>query len=357
MSASSNASAQHRRRILTLDGGGIRGALSLGVLREVERSYREERGDPDLVLGDVFDLIAGTSTGAIIATCLAWGMSVDETLDLYRTRGRAMFRPARTWQLVRAKYRADAIAETFRSIFVEDSGEPALLGSSRLRSLLLVVMRNATTGSPWPLCSNPDAKYNDRAHPECNLDIPLWRLLRASTAAPTFFPPERIEIGSQEFVFIDGGVTPHNNPSLIALLTATLPEYRVGWNTGPDDLFLLSIGTGHARSALPVKPAERLNLIDHMRYLPPALIGSFVEHQDALCRVLGECVHGDPLDSELGDLRGQGPIPRAQRLCSYARINPRLERAIPLDDVARVDELATLGARAAEAINMRDVLR
>ena len=54
----------------------------------------------------------------------------------------------------------------------------------------MMVMRNHSTDSPWPVSNNPYAKYNDRSRDDCNLDLPLWQLVRASTAAPTYFPPE-----------------------------------------------------------------------------------------------------------------------------------------------------------------------
>ena len=68
-------------------------------------------------------------------------------------------------------------------------------------------MRNATTDSPWPISNNPYAKYNERSRLDCNLALPLWQLVRASTAAPTYFPPEVVVVGNREFIFVDGGVT------------------------------------------------------------------------------------------------------------------------------------------------------
>ena len=82
--------------------------------------------------------------------------------------------------------------------------------------------RNATTDSPWPLSNNPFAKYNQLERDDCNLKFPLWQLVRASTAAPVFFPPEKIKAGKREFVFVDGGVTTYNNPAFIAFLMATV---------------------------------------------------------------------------------------------------------------------------------------
>lgn len=335
------------KRILALDGGGIRGVITLGVLSRVEALMRERSSNPDLVLADEYDLIAGTSTGAIIAACLAWGMDVASVLELYRAHGPMMFQPSRPWQRFRARYRSSAIADMFRKIFVEDDGSLPTLGSDKLKSLLLVVMRNATTGSAWPLTNNPNAMFNNRDMEGCNLDIPIWQLLRASTAAPTFFPPERITLGNHSFTFMDGGITPYNNPSLIALLTATLPEYRIEWKTGVDKISLLSIGTGASRVKLATKPIDRLNLVDHLRYLPPALIGSIGEEQDRLCRVLGKCVYGKRLDLEIGDLTGSGPFD-GTRLCTYARLNPKLDSFVRMDDVTLIDEFERIGRSFAE---------
>lgn len=344
------------RTILALDGGGVRGCVSLGILERIESLLRDKRGKPDLVLAEEFDLIAGTSTGAIIAACLSWGMSVADVLGLFVLHGKRMFKPARVWQRFRAKYRADAIAAMFRDLFVETDGSPASLGSSNLKTLLLVVMRNASTGSAWPLTNNPNAVYNDPTNRDCNLQVSLWQLLRASTAAPTFFPPERITLGGQTFTFIDGGVTPYNNPALIALLTATLPEYRIGWPTGIDRLHLVSVGTGTTRVRISGKPIDRLTLVDHLRYVPPALIGSIGEQQDMVCRVLGRCVFGDPLDVELGNLAGPGVFAEQSRLCTYARFNPLLTSQIRMDDVSRIGQLTEIGRSYGQTCVTADLL-
>src|SRR5947199_1752109 len=80
------------RKLLALDGGGIRGVITLEVLAEIERQLQKNvgRGD-DFVLADYFDYIAGTSTGAIIGTCLALGMRVEEVARFYKESGPAMF--------------------------------------------------------------------------------------------------------------------------------------------------------------------------------------------------------------------------------------------------------------------------
>src|SRR6185369_2502818 len=122
-------------------------------------------------------------------------------------------------------------------------------------------LRNTTTGSPWPLSSNPAARYNLGA--ASNLDLPLWQLVRASSAAPTFFVPEEIDLGTHTFVFSDGAVTTLNNPALQLMLMATLPAYHLGWPIGRDELLLVSVGTGTSERVLVDLRAGDLNLLDY----------------------------------------------------------------------------------------------
>lgn len=296
------------KRLLALDGGGIRGIFTLEVLARMEELLRAKTGKPDRVLADYFDYIAGTSTGGIIATCLSWGMPVAEIEDLYIRRGMDIFRPAPWYKRWQSKYAAEAITGMLKEVFAEDEAGrvPALLGTRKLRTLLCLVMRNYSTGSPWPISNNPAAKFNDPASPECNLRIPLWQLVRASTAAPTFFPPETIVLGGRQQVFVDGGITPYNNPSLLLYLMATLPCFHLEWERGLDKLLLVSIGTGRVRVTSGTATAEEMSLLFHARRVPVALIDSSSLQQDLLCRVLGQCRFGDEIDCEIGDLKDGG---------------------------------------------------
>src|ERR1700676_2294840 len=83
------------KRLLALDGGGVRGLISLEILGRLEEMLREALGaGDDFVLADYFDYIAGTSTGAIIATCLSLGFSVARVRNFYLEGAAAMFRRA-----------------------------------------------------------------------------------------------------------------------------------------------------------------------------------------------------------------------------------------------------------------------
>jgi patatin-like phospholipase/acyl hydrolase len=362
------------KRILALDGGGIRAVFSLQILARIEELFREEQNNPDLVLGDVFDLIAGTSTGAIVAAFLSWGLPVSRIEELYKDHGPDMFAGSSFINLLKSKYKAEAIAGFFRNHFTEEDGRtPALLGTKRLKKSLLIVMRNGSTGGVWPVSNNPEAKYNlctkedGTPNLQCNLDIPLWQLLRASTAAPTYFPPEEIILDHVPHLFMDGGITPYNNPALIAVLMATLPPYKFCWPTGRESLHVISVGTGLARARLPGKAASGINLLDHIKYIAPALIGTIAAEQDLLCRAMGDCVHGPGLDSEIGALEMPTLFNAQEQKFTYARYDQPLDATIPeikklpgsqaqLDDLTLIPLLTTLGEKYAAAHVQREHL-
>ncbi len=334
------------KRILALDGGGIKGVFSLQVLESIESAFREEQGRADLVLADVFDLVAGTSTGAIIAACLSWGMPVAEIEHLYLDCAREIFTRAHWYSRWKAKYRAEPITRRFQGMFSEDpaGSDPALLGTSRLRTLLLIVMRNATTGSPWPVSNIPGARFNHPDLRDCNLRIPLWQLLRGSTAAPSYFPPERIAMGDESFLFMDGGMTPFNNPALIATLVATLPAYGLAWPTGRTALHVISVGTCNTRARLARTAPGQVNLMDAVLYVAPALLSVMTDQQDYLCRVMGDCLHGAPIDAEVGALDAPTLFPALEQKFTYVRYDrPFDAKEGDLDDIKLIPALQRMG--------------
>jgi hypothetical protein len=215
------------------------------------------------------------------------------------------------------------------------------LGEPDLTCLLTVVTRNATTDSPWPVSNNPFAVYNRRGRPDCNLDIPLWQLVRASTAAPTYFPPEVLQWDpndpAKSFTFVDGGTTPYNNPAFLLFRMATAPEYGLNWARGEKNLALVSVGTGSAPKVEDnVREYGHFQLVDGLSLIG-VLMGAAAIDQDINCRTVGRCVFGLPIDRELGDMvprdgdpRKGPPQPLAKdigRAFLYARYDPDVTQA------------------------------
>jgi hypothetical protein len=334
-------------KILSIDGGGVRGVIAIEILEKIESRLRKLHHRPNLVLADYFDFIGGTSTGAIIAALLALGVDVDVAgiRQLYKKNSEGMFRRA-VWpkRLFMNSYQHQQLQGLLQASF----GTDTMLGSSKLKSLLLVVLHNTSTDSPWPLTNNPRAMFNDPALPDCNLALPLWAVVRASTAAPTLFQSEKIKLGGQEFVFVDGVLTPYNNPSFLMFLTATMPEYRIGWQAGEKDLLLVSVETGqYPNSSLRPGRTTRMHKLYWAKTIPFALIDAGVKEQDRLCRVFGKCLSGDAIDLEMGGLQ-HNTAPLAQKLFSYCRYGIELTRNnldalhcgdladLPLHDMAAV---------------------
>ena len=283
------------KKMLTLDGGGIRGVLSLGVLAAIEKLV----GKP---LGQYFDYIAGTSTGAIIAASLARGMSVDEVEQFYRDAGPDMFEKTRFLKRLNSLYKNGPLEQKLKTVF----GEKTDLKPGGLKTLLLVVTRNVTTDSPWPVSSNPEAKYNALARADCNLCIPLWKIVRASTAAPIYFPPEVVELvpGDEKktFVFVDGGMTPYNNPAFLLFRFATEPAYQLSWPKGERNMLLVSIGTGAAAAPGASPESPESNMLATGITIPNALMYGASVDQDINCRAIGRCTYGEIIDREVGDM-------------------------------------------------------
>jgi hypothetical protein len=332
-------------------------------------------------LGEWFDYIGGTSTGAIIAAGLACGMSVNELIQFYRDSGEAMFEKTSLIKRLTSFYQADPLRHKLEEVF----GAKSTLEPEYLQCLLLAVTHNITTDSPWPISSNPDARYNDPDRDDCNLRIPLWQLVRASTAAPVYFPPEVLNWNptdpAKTFVFVDGGVTPYNNPAFLIYRMATSAPYCLNWKTGEKSLLLVSVGTGSAAS-----PSFKTstNLVANVAGLPGHLMYAISNEQDINCRTVGRCTHGPWIDSELFDMTYRDATPGCDRRAwlkashkpltedlgrdfLYARYNADLSRegldsmgfkqidpedVQKLDSVDHMDDLLEVGGKAGEQVDL-----
>jgi hypothetical protein len=117
--------------------------------------------------------------------------------------------------------------------------------------------------------------------------------VRASTAAPTYFPPQTISVPDgagqpQEYEFIDGGVSSYNNPSMQVFLEATDPAYQFGWPTGTDKLLLMSLGTGFNAIRVRTGKASGYNRLDWARYAIRELMDDANLQQNVLMHLIGQ---------------------------------------------------------------------
>jgi uncharacterized protein len=361
-----------KKRILALDGGGVRGALSIAFLERLEEVLCERSGAP-VRLCDYFDLIGGTSTGAIITGGLVLGYSAREIRDFYLRLAPNVFKaPHFNIPGWRARFDAARLHAELKDAF-----RGYLLGAEELQTGLCVVTKRMDTGSCWIVMNNPRSAFWETPADEDfigNRHLSLANLIRASAAAPFYFDPEIIEIvkGAPPGLFLDGGLTPHNNPSLALYLAAMLPPHGLCWRSGPNDLFIMSIGTGAYRTTLDAKEAHSSLALS---LAVKALAAQAHDGEDLTLMMmawLGRSIIPWPLNSELGDLGATAP-PFGEQF-RFLRCNAQLEakwlkealsREISmehaeklrrLDDPANVEELYEIGRDAAEQQITREAL-
>ncbi len=228
-------------RILSIDGGGIRGIIPGQVLVSLEQKLQQISNNPDYRIADAFDLIAGTSTGGIL-TCLYLcpdknigrpKFSASEAVDLYLQHGDnifdvSIFRRVESLDgVAEAKYSADALEKALKDY----------LGDIKLSDL-----RKSCLITSYDI-KNRKAKFFNSADIEkqgSGNDFYLRDVARATSAAPTYFEPANISsLDRQVYPLIDGGVFA-NNPTMCACVEAfnSDPKLQVS------DLHVLSVGTG-----------------------------------------------------------------------------------------------------------------
>jgi len=329
------------KRILALDGGGLRGILTLAYLAEIESLLRARHGgSQDFRLHHYFDLIAGTSTGSIIAAALASGMAVEEIIQKYHALGQRVFQKSWLRQgYVRAFYDEAGLIHELKEVY----GAATTMGDPSLQTGLLVITKRLDSGSPWPISNNPRGRYfgarpNQSVVP--NSAYPLWQVVRASTAAPRYFDPERIVIaqgsGDQKSVqgeFVDGGVSPFNNPALQALMYATFDGYGIGWPLGAEKLLVVSVGTG---SRDPKMAPANLAMENALKALI-SVMDDCADLMEIVLQWMSRSRTARVIDREIGDLRDDGLAPTP--LISYSRYNVALTK----------ESLTALGMELAEA--------
>ncbi|MFN0264826.1 patatin-like phospholipase family protein [Tepidamorphus sp. 3E244] len=317
------------KTILSLDGGGVRGAITVAFLERIEEVMG---AGPENPLAHKIDLAGGTSTGAIIAGAVALGFSAADLRQFYLDLAPRVFR--------RSNFRVPGLQSKFDSAALKRE-LVAVCGDRRLDTDDLLtgfalVMKRMDTGSPWIVANNPASAYwNDPEDGSYhgNRHYRLADLIRASTAAPHYFAPEAIDIAADEppGLFVDGGVTPHNNPALALLQLVTVPAHGYGWETGTDKLRIISVGTGDHRERL---DATRARWMTSASLAISALKGMIRDSQVqvlALMQALGETPTPWTINSEIGDLAGFNVA--GKPLFTFLRYDVILEQAWLADEL------------------------
>ena len=359
------------KRILALDGGGIRGILTIGYLSAIEKELGKRSGLGDKFrLCDYFDLIGGTSTGSIIAAGLACGMSVAELRELYRNIGASIFKgDGFFWRngILAAKFPPEPLQQALDLKL----GADTTLNSDRICTGLMIMTKRIDTGSPWPLHNHPEGRYYGQ-----DGMLHLTKVVRASTAAPTYFEPEQIDITSRtgavvHGAFVDGGVSPFNDPALQLLVLAALEGHGFKWQTGKDKLLLISIGTGTYKETFTTGQLLRMPSAEQGIKTLQALMDDCARTNHCMLQWLTNCLTPWTIDRAVADMKldsQNGP-----QLATYVRYNVLLDSAwlkdtlgithdpnevakiAEMDNPSNMDELENIGkAAAAKQINAAD---
>lgn len=248
-------------KVLSIDGGGIRGIIPAVILGEIRQRLE---GD----LYKFFDLIAGTSTGGIIALGLGTQCnagkpySPDDLLKLYVQNGAAIFRTNWfTWlrKCFRPKYSPRALEATLAQYFGDTQLESAL-------TPLLISSYDLNSQKPFFFKSHVIAR-----HPDWNW--PVVKVARATSAAPTYFPPLSLTNGNEEYDLADGGVHV-NNPAMAAYAEARriYPQ--------SSRFFVVAVGTGDRQDHIPYRKARKWGLLQWATQIVPIFMDSVSEAAD-----------------------------------------------------------------------------
>lgn len=232
----------HRRKILSIDGGGIRGIIPALVLDAIEKCTKKP-------IAELFDLIAGTSTGGILALGLTKPnddgvrYSARDLADLYVEEGEAIFhrgawhRLTALGNILEEKYPATGVEDVLQRYFEDTRLSDATTD-------ILVTSYEIERRKPYFFKSHKAREEPDRDHL-------MWEAARATSAAPTYFEPAKIaKVGSKDYLsLIDGGVFA-NNPAMCGYVEAQdiYPEEQ--------SFFVVSIGTGELTRKIPFDEAK-----------------------------------------------------------------------------------------------------
>ena len=269
---SNPAPAEKSIKILAVDGGGIRGIIPAVILTEIQKRLGTD-------LWRSFDLIAGTSTGGIIALGIATDCkqgqpyAPSELVKLYVDNGPAIFKnsfltPER--EFVHPKYAPDSLEAALTNFFQETEFQTA-------RTPLLISSYDLQGQLPFFFKSH-------RIAADPNYNWKVREIARATSAAPTYFPPFHLARGSDDYALVDGGVYV-NNPSMAAYAEART-IYRDATR-----FTIVSVGTGDRQDQIAYATAAEWGLIGWARQIPPVLMDSVSEAVDYELNSLPGCTY------------------------------------------------------------------
>jgi patatin-like phospholipase/acyl hydrolase len=259
-------------KVLAIDGGGIRGIVPAVILNEIQKRLGTD-------LYNVFDLIAGTSTGGIIALGIGTACkdgqpySPGELLQLYVESGPAIFEknpltPEK--ELIRPKYSPDgleaALEKFFGDVEFKTALTPLLISSYDLQGQLPFFFKSQRI----------------TAHP--NYNWPVVSIARATSAAPTFFPPFPLVRGAENYALVDGGVYV-NNPSM-----AAYAEARSLYGNEAQ-FVVVSAGTGNRQDQIAYSKAKDWGLLGWATEIVPVFMDSVSEAVDYELRAMPKCAY------------------------------------------------------------------
>jgi patatin-like phospholipase/acyl hydrolase len=330
------------KRILAMDGGGIRGALTLGFLKKIETELKSRhqhlyKNADEFRLCHYFDLIGGTSTGAIIATAMAIGMSVDEISKLYQDVGGKIFNKKYKWKFWKrwwVDYSHKPMEAALQTAYSKN-GKPILFndqGADGVQTGLCIVIQRADTFSMWPLSNNPKATYYK------SNNYPLWELVRCSSAAPTFFEPHFMKIldkqgnPTKDGVFIDGGLSMMNNPALQLFLNSTLDAYKFNWETGADKLLIVSVGTGYQKRNEDLLKVANRSKLGWAKNIPDMFMDASTWQNQLFMQWFGESKNSFMINREVGTLADE-KLMKGNKFFTYVRYNTKLEAKALKDEL------------------------
>jgi Patatin-like phospholipase/TIR domain len=318
--------APGQKKILALDGGGWRSTITIAFLEKIEKILDAERGK-NVRLADYFDLIGGSSFGAIIAAAIALGRRMSE---ISRFFDNVLTMSSNRSFLSRFRRNSGSAFGNILHREIRNFIGDGSLSSDEIGTGVCIITKRADTGSPWFISNNPKA-----INWEAPIDKPrlgnkycaLADLVCASIAVPNSLIPIRLPIvrGAEEGIFVNGALSPYGNPSLALYLMATLPEYKLNWGAGPETLTIVSIGAGtYRRSLMPQRPNSN-GSIEPANLQLLSLADDFQNFVFAQMQWLGEDQTCWPVNSEIGSLQDRGPP--GGKLFRFARYDARLELA------------------------------